>query len=122
MQVGIADSLVDQMRGRFEANLKLATELKSPNPEDTLDLRCAIVGFSYHAETEEWSYEEYEFVSSWLALDPDMWSDSQRQLASMCLGGLCALKTVGRLTDTEFQLAEAQLPGLLLAIGSFPQC
>jgi hypothetical protein len=122
MQIDVANNLVDEMGGQFQIYLKLANELTSPNPEDTLEIRCAIVGFSCHAKTEDWSPEEYEFVSSRLCEEPNMYSESQRQLLSMCFGGMCGLKAARKLSDAEFQLADAQLPGLLLALESAIQC
>jgi hypothetical protein len=41
-----------------------ARHLTTPNREDDDNIKMAIVGFSYHRATEDWSRQHYEFIRS----------------------------------------------------------
>jgi catechol 2,3-dioxygenase-like lactoylglutathione lyase family enzyme len=112
----VAGEVVDSMRAGFSAYVRLARDLVTPNPDDTLDIRCAIVGFSLHTQTENWTHDHFQFVRSRLDEAPDLYTDEVRLLQALCLGAICGLAFERRLTEQEFQLADLQLPGYLLAL------
>jgi hypothetical protein len=46
----------------LEGLLRIATKMRTANPEDNEFVRAAIVGFSRHAPTEQWARGHYDFV------------------------------------------------------------
>ena len=106
----------------FARYRKAALDIESPNVEDDEFIRAAIVGFSQHAPTEQWARGHHDFVSRYRDGD---YSDESLSvlhgeqvynyalLACLCLGALLGLYQAGRITEDEFKVAEAQLPGFM---------
>jgi hypothetical protein len=112
----VAESLVEHMRQHFEEYVDLAEKVDSPNPEDTAEIKCGIVAFSIVSEPGKWTQDEYEFIKSRLDDTPQQLSDDIRKLKAMCLGAMCAMRLEGQMDNGQFALADAQLPGQLLAL------
>jgi len=100
-----------------------ARQLTTPNQEDDDDIKMAIVGFSYHRATEDWSRHHYEFIRS--RCDGEL-SDRAlhkhgeaaaifRAFACLALGALLGLRDSRQIDDTGFALGDAQLPGFMYA-------
>ena len=106
----------------FKRYRESARDLQSPNQDDDEYVRAAIVGFSRHSETEEWARGHFEFIHDYRRGD---YSDESLEVlygdhagdyalfACLCLGSLLGLFQSGKITDEEFRIAEAQLPGFM---------
>jgi len=107
----------------FSVARDVARQLTTPNREDDDDIKMAIVGFSYHRATEDWSRQHYEFIRS--RCEGEL-SDSAlrehgeaaavfRAFACLALGALLGLRDSRQIDDTRFALGDAQLPGFMYA-------
>jgi len=114
MNISVMNEIVERMRPKFRAHVAAAGALVSPNTEDTLLVKCAIVGFSQYSATENWTKGDHTYVSENLADGSDCLSDDELKLKALCLGGLCGLLQQKKLSDQELTLAEMHLPGLIL--------
>jgi hypothetical protein len=107
-----------------------AEALESPNAEDDDLMRMAIIGFSINSKTETWSRPHLDFVRRHLE---DDFSDGQLEFlhgdeahsyalfAALCLGYLLGLFQAGQLSEADFSVGEAQLPGFMAgSAGSLP--
>ena len=103
----------EELLAHFMRDFRTAGNLKTPNTEDALDIRAAIVGFSYHAPTEQWGRNHYEYVRQHSLNLPET-PTSERAFYALCLGYLLGLFQVERITEHEFATAEAQLAGFVL--------
>ncbi len=108
-------ALVQHMAQRFAEYVGLAEKLDSPNPEDTVPVKCGIVAFGLISDVEKWSQDEYEFVKGRLDDVAEEAPEDVIKLKAMCLGAMCALRLEGKMSNEEFALADAQLPSLLEA-------
>jgi hypothetical protein len=100
-----------------------ARQLTTPNREDDDDIKMAIVGFSYHRATEDWSRRHYEFIRS--RCDGELSDDALqehgeaaaifRSFACLALGALLGLRDSSQIDETGFVLGDAQLPGFMYA-------
>jgi len=112
---------LDALIGTFRRDVNLAQKIQSPNAEDDIAIRVAIVGFSYNAPTGQWSHEHYRFLRERLEGDYSLrefegWGTESRVLqlfASLCLGFLLGLYQGNKITDEEFRTGEAQIGGLI---------
>lgn len=107
----------------FEKLLKVSQEIQTPNSEDDEFIKAAIVGFSKYAPTEQWTRDHYVFIKKYRDSD---YSDESlacfhgRQARKMalfvclCLGTLLGMFQSEKITEDEFVIAEAQLPGYLM--------
>jgi hypothetical protein len=105
----------------FEGDIDLAKQLQSPNPVDELPIKVAIVGFSYNSPTDKWALDHYNVLKD--RLDGEYSLDNLREyaptsrkiqlFAALCFGYLLGLYEADKVTDEEFRLAEAQIPGLI---------
>lgn len=59
----------DDLLANFGKEVALAKAIRSPNPEDTLNIKVAIAGFSHAAPIDEWSREHFEFVQARLPVE-----------------------------------------------------
>jgi len=110
----------EQLLRGFSRHKKLAEELRSPDPEDDLFVRMAIVGFSFHRPTEEWGIDNLNFIRryrgdefSGAALAELGLSNSHALFACLSLGHMLGLFQAGQIDETEFSRGEALLPGFL---------
>lgn len=105
----------------FRRDVSLAEKIQSPNAEDDMAIKVAIVGFSYNAPTDQWSHEHYRFLRERLERDYGLrelegWGTEPRVLqlfASLCLGFLLGLYQGDKITEEEFRTCEAQIGGLI---------
>ena len=111
-----------RMLVRLRPILKVAETLSTPNPEDDLFVRAAIVGFSTACNTELWGRNHFAFLQErrLRELGPEKlaWygdaADVHALFGAVCLGLLLGLYQREELSDEEFGLAEAQLPAFML--------
>jgi hypothetical protein len=106
---------------RFDSLRTAAENLPSPNPEDDLLTRLAIVGFSQAERTERWSrahqqllvqYHEQELTPEVLAFHgpaATVWS----QFACLAFGLLLGAYSAGRIAELEYYRGVATLPGFM---------
>jgi hypothetical protein len=107
-----------------------AWALESPNEDDDQYSRAAIVGFSRHCEPGEWARGHFEFIRDYRRGD---YSEESLEVlhgehagdyalfACLCLGAMLGLFQSGQISDEEFRIGEAQLPGFMaLNAGRLP--
>ncbi len=105
----------------FGREIRMARQLMSPNPEDDLTVKTAIVGFSHHSPTEEWGPNHFAFLRQRLDAeyrpgDLSLYGPSGNNIRlffALCCGYLLGLYQAEAINDQEFTLAEAQIPGLI---------
>ena len=93
-----------------------ATDLKTPNPEDYHRIRLAMIGYSRSADIALWDIRHFQFIQNRLDTDlpPDDFSDAWIDFACLALGYLLGLADSGQIeTDSDFGVADAQLPGFM---------
>lgn len=106
----------------FWRDLKFAKELESPNAEDSLEIRAAIVGWSYHSPTQDWTRTEFDYVSQRLDIEYPHESLAAygenavnlRLFFALGLGYLLGLYDVGKISELELERGEAVLPGVIM--------
>ncbi|MEI8198374.1 MAG: hypothetical protein WCI73_20980 [Phycisphaerae bacterium] len=100
----------------FRRDEELAKGIKSPNTQDTLVIKAAIVGFSYTVPTETWGIDEYDYVTNALS---EIGGLSERELLfyALALGYLLGLVHAAKIGPSVFRVALAQLPGFILLKG-----
>jgi hypothetical protein len=110
---------------RFRSDYELAERLETPNPEDDLHVRIAIVGYSYSQPTETWGRNHYHFLKyyregdyadenfSTVAANPHLCA----AFACLCLGYLLGLFQRGGLSEEQFHVAQRQLVGFIALNG-----
>lgn len=103
----------EELLKHFARDFRTAGNLKTPNTEDAIDIRAAIVGFSYNAPTEQWGRNHYEYVREHSLPAPEL-PLSEGAFHALCLGYLLGLFQADRITEQEFAIAEAQLAGFML--------
>ncbi len=64
----------------FERDVLMAKRIESPNPNDDLNIKTAIVGFSYSSQTENWGGDHFNFVKE--RLEQDYSEDELKQYNS----------------------------------------
>ena len=106
----------EQLYSNFGRDLDLAKKLDSPNLEDTLQIRAAIVGFSYHAATELWGIDEYTYVARRLSA-VENYSQPEAAFFAIAIGYLLGLARLNKIEVKDFKLALVQLPGFILLKG-----
>ena len=93
----------------------------SPNPEDDLPVRLAIVGFSFRASTSDWSYSHFihlqqyrnrELGSALSEFYGDE-TDTCIQFSCLAVGYVLGLRHRNGITDTDVFHAESLLSGFL---------
>jgi hypothetical protein len=105
----------EKLHKSFARDRNTAEQLISLNPKDSLEIRIAIVGFSYNAATDQWARSHFDFVQKQIRMTSS--EGNELLFFSLCHGFLLGLLQAGKINDLEFDLAEAQLPGFLLLKG-----
>ena len=105
----------EKLYENFDRDRQTAKKLISPNPEDSLEIRIAIVGFSHNLATEQWDRPHFEFVQKRISMASA--AGNELLFFCLCLGFLLGLFEAGKIDDLEFDLADAQLAGFLLLKG-----
>ena len=115
--------LFDDLSRRFPELSRAATDLPSPNPEDDLFVRHAIVGFGQSCSVDHWSLDHHAFISRRLEHDlsldtlRDIFDDDAnavRLFSCLVLGCLLGKFQVGEIDDSGFMLGDAHLAGYIL--------
>lgn len=120
-----ADTIFKQLENlvnTYDRDIALARNLKSPNSEDNLAIKAAMVGFSYNSSTEEWDLGHFEFVRDRLdkhfaaseSVEYGRHGARVRLFAALCLGYLLGLYNKQEINDEEFRVEEVRLPGLIM--------
>jgi hypothetical protein len=99
----------------FHRDRTAALKLESANAEDSLEVRTAVIGFSYNSSIQEWRRTHFEFLRD--RLKDAQFEKNELLFVSLCLGFLLGLFQADKITEIEFDLAEAQLPGFVLLKG-----
>ncbi len=113
---------LEKLVDAFPRDIGLARQVESPNPEDNLAIKTAIVGFSYKAATQQWSRGHYEFINQQLAaeFDDDRLAEygengeNVRLFHALALGFLLGFYQQKAIDDQEFQIAQLQIAGLTM--------
>jgi hypothetical protein len=100
----------------------LANHMSTPNPEDDLPTRLAIVGFSYSSPTEHWSHGHFQRLHEYRVreLSPEALSGYAaeapicEEFSCLALGYVLGLREAGKINDTDVFHAECLLPGFLM--------
>lgn len=108
--------------GVFERDIESAKALTSPNVEDDLAIKAAIVGFSYSAPTSDWARIHHDYVKT--RLDSDYSSDeleyygdngeNVKLFFALSIGFVLGLRQQNNITDEEFRIGEQQIPGIIM--------
>jgi hypothetical protein len=112
------NQLVDSLCG----DVQLAKLIVTPNPEDDLAIKTAIVGFCYSSDIRDWAKQHYIFVNERLVRDYNSEelahygenSENVKLYYALCIGYLLGLYSKERITDKEFSVAERQIPGFIM--------
>jgi hypothetical protein len=91
---------------------EMAAAIESPNPEDDRLIKLAIAGYCYHQAVDSWGREELDFV---LRRRREVEGYDPLWVEFVCLasGYLLGLYQAEKLSEVEFRLFEAQLPGFM---------
>jgi hypothetical protein len=100
----------------YDACVDAAHRMVSPNAEDDVFTKMAIVGFSYHQKTEEWQREHWVEAKEFLkAFDQPEDSATAKGFAMLAVGALLGLRSSGRLDERGLSVGCAVLPGFIAA-------
>jgi hypothetical protein len=116
MLVNKADWLDDLLVRLLEC-ISAAEELTSPNVEDTLEVKVAIIGFAHHASSDDWTLSEYEFVKHALDKSQSL-SRHARLFYALSLGYLLGMAYTKKVSTSEFLMWEYSIPGFIALKGS----
>ena len=105
--------------GNLDQLIELAENLESPNAEDEIFVKAAIIGFSHRSPTDQWSRKHFEFAQRRRQED---YSDAELRrydtntnrlgmFACLCLGCLLGLAEAGTISEQQIRTAEAHLAG-----------
>ena len=103
-------------------DVQLAKGLEKPNVEDDLPIKHAMVGFSYNSATQNWTVGHFEAAKRYLDSNYDddelkEYGDNAevlRQFAALAYGYLLRRFQEGQVNDSEFRVAELQIPGIVM--------
>lgn len=110
----------DEMRKLFWIRSKIAKEFVSPNIEDDIYIKHAIIGFSHESKTEQWGIDHYNFLKDRLQSSyPSRQEEFVPEIGlySLILGYILGIHNSKRISDQEFLEAEYFLPGYILSFG-----
>ena len=113
---------LEQLIATFARDIQIARELQTPNEEDDLAVKLAIVGFSYNSPTDEWGKQHFDFLAARLGREfpPGELaeygenSENVRLFFSLVVGYLLGAYHCGSLGDPDFRKAEASIAGLIM--------
>jgi len=114
--------LFENLVPRFRRLRATARRLSTPNPEDDLCVRLAIVGFSQNAQTELWSYRHFQRLQIYRrrelnSRDLSGYGEEAaicEQFSCLAYGSLLGLREAGTINDTDLMHSEAVLPAFLI--------
>ncbi len=113
---------LEQRVGTFDRDIQLAKVLESPNDEDDLAVKAAIIGFSYSSSAGEWAKEHFDFVKAWIEHDYATEelaeygenSENVKLFFALAIGYLLGVYEKGGISDQAFKMAEVQIPYLIM--------
>ena len=113
--------VVTPLLGQWRDLRQVAKEVESPNEEDDLLVKAAIVGFSLFRPTEEWQKHHWQFIEDYRDGDlPDNDSSIKegeespyRIFACLALGAILGAFQDGKLSEEEIYTTMSYLPEFL---------
>jgi hypothetical protein len=113
---------LEELVKTFERDVQLAKQLDSPNDDDDLEIKVAMVGFSYNSRTDDWDLGHFDFVRLRLARNfasselaeygPN--AENVRLFFALSVGYLLGLYHQEELSDNDFRTAELLVSGLIM--------
>ena len=111
------DSLYSTLLSEFSTLAEVSSRARSTNPEDSSEIKIAVMGFAQFAPSEKWTYQHWQFISNRLdgelsesALrDHDTCVPNFRMFASLCLGALLGMLAASELSDAGFLYGDMHL-------------
>ena len=112
----------ESLLAAFEALREAAACLVTPNREDDVFVRAAIVGFARYCDPDTWARGHLQFIQKKrqgdvsdesLAFLYGPESNAYAILACLFLGALLGMFQAEKITEEEFRSGEALLPGFL---------
>jgi hypothetical protein len=105
----------------FARDVELAKNVKSPNPEDDIAIKTAIVGFSYNSPTDDWGKGHYACMRERLDREYNLgeleaYGENSLNIQlffALCAGYLLGLFQADKISSKDFRIAELQIPGLI---------
>lgn len=105
----------------FSRDVEIAKTLESPNSEDDLTIRTAIVGFSYNSPTDDWGKGHYLFVRKRLDgeyslrnLEPyGVHRENIQLFYALCVGYVLGLFQADKATEQDVARAEMVIPAII---------
>lgn len=121
MQAVQAVKALASLVATFNRDVEIARSLKTPNEQDNLPIRVAIIGFSYNSPVTSWGFSHYQFVQRLVEGEYSLgelafYAPKEEQIqrfAMLCFGYLLGSYEADKLSDHEFALGEALIPGLI---------
>jgi hypothetical protein len=106
----------------FQHRIAQAKDLELPLSYDDMAIKTAMIGFSISSPRNPWGLIHYNFVEARLEdgygsenlKEHGDEANSIRLFVGLCLGYLLGLCQDEKLTDVEFAVAEAQIPGFVM--------
>jgi len=106
----------------YTNNKQLALDFESPNSEDDIFIKMAVIGFSYNSPTGDWGRGHFDFIRK--RLDGDLATEETEEVLAaqeheiklfscLCLGFLLGLYQAEKITDQKFMLGDAHLPAVI---------
>jgi len=103
----------ERLLRKFGRDFQTAKALVTPNIEDSLEVRSAIVGFSYHAKTEAWGPNHLAYIQRHISTISSL-AGPELHFSCLCIGFLLGLFQADKITEQQFRLAETQLGGFIM--------
>jgi len=113
---------LERLAETFKSDVQSAQSLQSPNAEDDLPTKMAIVGFSYNSPTEEWDLGHFEFLKERRArefshgelIEYGENAENVEFFFALGIGYLLGLYHQNMIGDHDFHVAEIQMLGLVM--------
>ncbi len=107
-----------RMWDSFRRCCEAANSLNTPNPEDDIFIKMAIVGFSHHQKTESWEHDNYRVAKQYLDEGTSLGdSETMRKFNLLALGALMGLYASGKIDQRVYSIGYCLLPGFVLGKG-----
>lgn len=113
---------IARLVGTFYRDMRIAKGVATPNPEDDLAIKAAIVGFSYNSPLDVWGKGHFDFVKDRIDRDyaPEELAEygdngeNVKSFYALSLGFLLGAYQKGDIDDEDFKTAERQIPGIIM--------
>jgi hypothetical protein len=115
-----------QMLADFAAHVHTAKRIQSPNADDDIYVKLAVVGFSLNRDSHEWCITHFQYIrDNYDAGYSEQVSplygperEAEAMFACLCMGLLLGMHGAGKIDDRVFLWGEMLLPGFILSKGS----